>query len=214
MNKAGSLVTAVCKLLIVFCAALLMGFGISMYYVSGLGSDPISTFLEALATLFGLQSGTMSILMNLLVVAIFLFFKRKLIHVGTFLQTFFVGTGINLGMMFWHSVWSSQQLWANLLLSVVGAVLIGVSLALYLPCNMGASPTDILVLSVCGLIKKSYKWGFYTIYAISLTLGILLGGVWGAGTLISLVLTGWVADSLIPRTGKLFAQWFGEEVTA
>lgn len=188
-----------------------MGIGISMYYVSGLGSDPISTFMEAISILTGLASGTVSILMNLLILVVFFCVKSKrgMINIGSFVQTFCVGVGINGGMDFWYSVLPQNMgLVGNLTLSVVGAVLIGISLALYLPCDMGASATDIMILTVCGIIKKSYKWGFYIVYALFMVAGILLGGTWGLGTVVALILTGFTADLLMPRTRALFTKWF------
>lgn len=209
--KQNNVTTVVVKSAGVLFCALLMGFGISMFYTSGLGSDPISTFIEAIAVIFGLQSGTASILVNLIVVAIFFFIRRRLINIGTFIQTFCVGTGINLGMGFWHGIWpESAGLVANIAISIIGAVLIGVSIALYLPLDIGASPNDILVLTTCDVIHKSYKWGFYTVYAIFLTTGILLGGVWGVGTIIAMVVTGLVTDLLLPPVRKLATKIFRE----
>lgn len=190
----------VLRLIVNLAAALLMGFGISMYYAVGLGADPVSVFMEGLGAHIGLSSGTTTSLFNCLVVLVFLLFDRSKVHIGTFVQAVFVGIGINLSMGLWAAVLpGGLPLVVKLLFCLGGALACGNALALYLACELGASAVDMLILTTAARLKKSYKWGFYVVYAIFMVLGILFGGRWGIGTVISLVFTGLITDFMIPR---------------
>lgn len=188
------------KILINFVAALQMGVGISLYYTANLGADPYSTFLAAISAKIGLSVGATTSLFSCVIGLIFLLFRRKLVHVGTFIQSIFVGVGIDIGMWLWPRLLPAQfPFAAAVAMCFCASAICGTALALYLACELGASPVDMLILTVAEWLKKSYKWGFYFVYAVFMLTGILLGGRRGLGTVIALVCTGPITDFLIPR---------------
>lgn len=185
-------------------AALLMGAGIALYYAVGLGADPNSVFMQGLAGLLGISAGAATSLFGCAVAGVFLVLNRRYIHVGTLIQAVFVGVGISLGGALWAAVLpGALGPAAGLGLCVCGALICGNALALYLACDIGASAVDMLILAAAAAMKKSFKWGYYLVYAIFMALGILLGGRWGVGTVAALLVTGPVTDFMMPRYRRL-----------
>lgn len=192
------------KALLIYLAGVLIGIGISFNYTSLLGSDPTSVVFQALGAKFNISAGTSTLVFNLTVVAIFFFIKRSLIHIGTLLQAIGVGVGIDSGMKVLEIfIEQPQPLIVNLILCITGVLIMGAAIAMYLACDLGASPLDILVLSTCGLIKKSYKWGLFIVYTIFFIVGLSMHGVWGIGTIISIALPGLIVDLLYPSFSKV-----------
>lgn len=194
------------KSLIILFAACMMGMGVALFYTVNIGADPYSVFTEGISLWLHITPGNATTLFNCFVVLIFLFANRRMIHMGTLINAVFVGTGINLGMWAWAQLLPQPPgLLSAVFLCILASVICGNALALYLACDFGASAVDMTILALAGLMHKSYKWGFYLLYAVFLLAGALLGGRWGVGTLISLLLTGAITDCMIPR----FRTWLG-----
>ncbi|MEG1782187.1 MAG: hypothetical protein RR253_02935, partial [Oscillospiraceae bacterium] len=95
----------------------------------------------------------------------------------------------------------------NYIFPILGCGVVGLGVACYLCLDMGASITDNLILFICDITKKGYPFGCYLIYFIYFTIGLLLGGVWGYATLVSLFFTGRVVDFLMPKFKNTIGKW-------
>ena len=195
------------KVVIVTFASLFMGLGISMIYKANIGSDPGGILVQAISFLTGLSVGLADILFFTSIIVVFAFITPKRINMSTLIQTFFVGTGVDLANKIVYLL-PDFSLWGNIVLNILGSVVVGIAIAIYLPCAIGASPFDMVVLFICDVTHRSYKWGCYATYLLFGITGILLGGVWGVGSIIAMLVTGYVADILLHPFEKLYSHWF------
>lgn len=74
-----------------FIGVLLIGLSVSFLRMANLRTNPCSTFNLGLSSLLGIQFGTVSLIMNILILLFIWFFARKNIGSGTVINMVFVG---------------------------------------------------------------------------------------------------------------------------
>lgn len=188
-------------------ALLVLSLGITLNLRAGLGSDTLSTFEQGLARTFmggDEHTGTMVLAFNVVVFAVFLVVDRSLIHIGSVLFTFCTGWLMN----FWQGVLNTifpnaLPFWGSCLLLLAGVSCVVLALAYYVPINLGVQPMDMVILTISRLTKKTYGFGMYVFSVITFILTLILGGDWGLGTVVNLLVVGKAVDLVMPRIRPL-----------
>jgi uncharacterized membrane protein YczE len=160
----------------------LVGYGTSLTFLveSSLGAASWNVLSEGIAQQTGLTFGWAT---NLTSVVVLLFWipLRELPGVGTVLNVLLVGTSADVAAQFLPAPGSLQQ---QILYFAVGLAMLTFSDAVYLGARFGAGPRDGLMT---GAVRVSGKpvWIVRTcIEVVVLTVGWILGGTVGFGTLL------------------------------
>lgn len=174
-----------------------VGIGIAFTKQANLGLGPSNVLNDGLAQRTGIQLGTASIVIGVLVMLFWIPFREKP-GIGTVTNLLLIGVFMDLALaivrsangLFLRSVW----LIAGLLLAAIGSVL-------YLGSQLGAGPRDGLML---GLRRKT-GWSVHltrTALEISvLVAGWLLGGAVGIGTVLFALAIGPMIHLMASMTG-------------
>jgi len=149
---------------------------------ASLGVNPWDVFHIGMATQTGLTIGRIHQLTGFTVLAISYFFKVR-IHIGTVLNMIFLGLFIDMVIALDYLPYPNQ-LWTAILLYLVGVIVFGLGVALYISPNVGAGPRDSLMLALTKATRL--KTGVIrTIMEVAVAIiGYLLGGPLGFGTVI------------------------------
>lgn len=168
----------------------LLGFSIAWMFYAGLGSDPTSVLVDGLHQRTGLSQGNASNLVNALLLVLLLVLNRKKVGIATVTSAFLVGPSITLAqnLLFHHL--PAPSLPVALVCAAAAVLVNGLGLGLYLSADMGASAFDGIILLIKEKTGLSYQWSLGLFYTVVFVIGILMGGVWGIGTLFSLLLCG------------------------
>ena len=194
-----------------FCLAC----GICLFIESGLGSDPIDVLLDGLNRTFGISIGQANLALNIVVFIIGMVVNRAAIGVPSVI-------GALLGSLFADVVNAfiiPLDLEGQALAVRVGAVLLG-QLAL---CGCygimqtiphGSNISDAFVQWVARVAPGPYV-AWRAVYDGScLVIGYLLGGVFGVGTVFSVITTGaitrWVARLVRRIDGAVYNESLSE----
>ena len=179
------------KAVVLLGAVMAMALGAALYFRAGIGSDPVSTLCDGLYQAWGIPRGTASLLVNGGIFCAFLLLDKSQLRIGSVFAAFGVGPFITVfeGLL-GRLLPGELPLPAKLLLSLAGAAVIAGGRALYLPCQCGAAPLDMLVLFLCQKARWPYRRGFAVVSGTIFLLGLVLRGRWGVATLISVFLTG------------------------
>jgi uncharacterized membrane protein YczE len=160
----------------------LVGYGTSLTFLveSSLGAASWNVLSEGIAQQTGLTFGWAT---NLTSVVVLLFWipLRELPGVGTVLNVMLVGTSADLAAHFVHAPSSLPQ---QVIYFAIGLAMLTFSDAVYLGARFGAGPRDGLMT---GAVRVSGKpvWMVRTcIEAVVLTIGWVLGGTVGFGTVL------------------------------
>lgn len=174
-------------LLVIQIGFALFGTAIALMIRANLGTSAWAVLEVALARLLGITPGRMTILMGFLVLAIGLSMREK-IGWGTLANILSIGLWEDLALSLIPSVHDRLPLQATMLLLAIG--MMGLATAIYIGVDAGAGPRDTLMLA----IKRNTGWSVRvaraSIEITVVTLGWLLGGPAGAGTLIFALLIG------------------------
>ena len=169
------------KTLLLLCFGLtIFGFGEGLLIISTIGASPWNVLHQGLALNLGLSVGTWAFLISLIVLLLWFFLDEK-IGMGTILNFIIIAIMIDLTIFYFKA----PELWINqFLLCIVSVLMVGFGSGIYLIARLGPGPRDGLMT---GLQKKT---GFSialirgAIEVLVVSVGWLLGGTIGAGTLL------------------------------
>ncbi len=154
-----------------------LGVGIALTLQARLGVSPYDVLHQGIAAKTGLSVGTVVILVGL-VILLFWIPLRQRPGLGTVVNTLTVGLVIDLAL---HVVPEPDLLAARIPLLVVGILVTGLGMGLYIGAGLGPGPRDGLMT---GLAAKGFPlWAVRTALELAaLAAGWFLGGNVGVGT--------------------------------
>lgn len=201
------------RLLVMVIGNIFLGMGISIFKFAGLGNDPFSGMVMALADLVGVRYENLLVLLNLFIFVLEFIFGRSLIGAGTLVNAFFLGYIAT----FFYNLWTyffalPQNLISQIPIMLVGTIVTGFGVSMYQTPNVGVSPYDSLSLIMTKRLPKiSYFWNRIFTDAVCALVCFLAGGIVGLGTLVSAFGLGPVIDFFnVHFTRKLFRE--GEDI--
>jgi uncharacterized membrane protein YczE len=165
----------------------LFGLSIAVMIRSNFGTGPWALLEVALSKLTGITPGRMSIIVGFAVLILALAMGEK-VGWGTLGNILFIGLWEDMFLHRIPPVENNLVLQALMLLSAI--LLMGIASAIYIGVNAGAGPRDSLMLAVHRKSGWSIRFGRAVIEILVVTVGWLLGGPLGFGTLIFALLIG------------------------
>lgn len=170
---------------------LVFGLSITLMIRANIGLDPWSVLHQGLSQLTGLSFGTITQLVGLTLIGLNFAFLRLKPGLGTALNMIMVGIWVDF---FQRQSWLPTVpvgFWAEgVVVFVLGIVLCGLAIGLYISPRFGAGPRDDFVLGWAVRLHTSVRLVRSGLELSVLTLGFLLGGTVGVGTLLFALLIG------------------------
>jgi uncharacterized membrane protein YczE len=190
--------TFMLRMLRLFFGLFLYAIGIVLTMKANIGYASWEVFHAGLATVFGIQIGTVSILVGLALCLVSLLAGEKL-GLGTLCNMIFIGLFMNLllGLDVFPTL---TNVYFGMVQMVVGLFVIAVASFYYISSGFGAGPRDSLMVVLTRRTKLSVGTCRSGIEILVVIIGALLGGSFGIGTLLASVLIGFC----IQITFKMF----------
>ncbi len=170
---------------------MVFGLAITLMIRANIGLDPWSVLHQGLSQATGLSFGQVTQVVGLgLIVLNFLFLRLKP-GLGTALNMIMVGVWVDV---FQQQAWLPTVptgLWGKgVLVFGTGIILCGLAIGLYISPRFGAGPRDDFVLGWALRLHKSVRLVRGGLELTVLTIGFLLGGHVGLGTVLFALLIG------------------------
>jgi uncharacterized protein len=179
--------TFIRDLFVIQIGFLLYGLALALLIRASLGTSTWLVLEIALADILGITIGTMTVVMGFAVLGIALLFRER-VGWGTLANILSIGPWLNL----WLDWIPSTQ--NNLLLQIgmflLGVLVQGIATEVYIGVDAGAGPRDSLMLAVHRVTGFSVRVARGSIEVLVVTIGWLLGGPAGWGTLAFALLIG------------------------
>jgi Predicted membrane protein len=201
------------RLLIMVAGNIFLGMGISIFKFSGLGNDPFSGMVMALAECVKIEYANFLIMLNVFIFLAELLFGREFIGAGTVVNAFLLGYIVTFFYNIWLALFPLPTLLAvRIAVVLIGMVITGFGISLYQTPNVGTAPYDSLSLIMAKRMPKiSYFWHRICTDAVCALVCFLAGGIVGLGTLVTAFGFGPVIEFFnVHFTRKLFHQ--GENI--
>lgn len=182
---------------------LICGIGTAFMLHVGWGSAPMPTLIEGAAVFFEIDFGRAGVFVNLVFFVLLLLLGRNQIGVGTVLTTVLFGYFVNFGVFLLAPLQIAEMgMILKIFFLLFGTAVAAAGLGYYVAANFGTGAMDamsIIVHEKTGIDFRYCRWGMDA--AMMLT-GVLMGGAWGVGTVVSLVLTAPIMQFVIQRVNK------------
>ncbi len=175
---------------------MIMSFGIALMIRAELGSAPWDVLHIGLTLQFGLTVGTWSIILGFCILALTALLTKEWPQLGAFLNMLLVGLFIDL---FLWLIPIQDLLVIKLLMLLLGIVIIGYGIGLYIAPHCGAGPRDSLMLALTKVTGWRVQWVRGGMEIIVLTIGWFLGGPVFIGTLLFCFGIGSVVGVTLPQ---------------
>jgi uncharacterized membrane protein YczE len=173
--------------LVIEIGFLLFGLAITLMIRANLGTSAWAVLEVALAQKLHITIGTMTVLMGFLVLSGALIMREKL-GWGTLGNILSIGPWEDLWLSIIPSIKDNLPLQIGMLL--VAIFLMGLASAIYIGVDAGAGPRDSMMLAIKRTTGVSIRVARGCIEVTVVTIGWLLGGPAGIGTLIYALLVG------------------------
>lgn len=192
---------------------IFLGMGISIFKFSGLGNDPFSGMVMALAECVKIEYANFLIMLNVFIFLLELLFGREFIGAGTLVNAFLLGYIVTFFYNIWLALFPMPASMAvKIAVVLIGMVITGFGISLYQTPNVGTAPYDSLSLIMAKRMPKiSYFWHRIFTDAVCALICFLAGGIVGLGTLVTAFGFGPVIEFFnVHFTRKLFHN--GEDI--
>lgn len=172
----------------------LYGFAIAMMLQGALGASPWDVLSQGVVLLSGLNFAIVTNSIGVLVLLLWIPIRQKP-GVGTIANVLLIGPSIEVGLWMLPT---PDSLLAQILLLAGGLVLLALATGLYIGARFGPGPRDGLMTG----IHRRTGWPIWvvrtSIEVVVLTIGWLLGGTVGFGTLAFALLIGPLVNLALP----------------
>jgi len=175
-----------------FLGSLIVAMGIIILLEANQGADPLSVFLLGIINLTGEflgrhTFGTLSTSFGLLILLIIMAVDKSKVGIGSIINSLSVGIFINVLYAISFDNLIPKLPWLNLIL---GPIIIGIGLAIYLSADLGAGFIEAIMLIVVERTRFRLKYVRMILDATFVAAGLLLGATFGWGIVSGVLLIG------------------------
>lgn len=176
-----------------------IGFGASLFILSNIGSDPFNVLMQGLSDVFNVTVGQANIMVSLIYASIIFLWDRKHLRIGTLIAVVALGTFIDLGIYLLTPFFLSNiHFWVRFLTMIAGSAFIAFGVAIVYCTKIGMVPNDAIPVILSDKLNFPFKWVRIGYDLLAVTAGIIMGGVFGIGTIICALITGPLISFFIP----------------
>jgi len=166
---------------------MLYGLSIAILIRGNLGTGAWAVLEVGLAQLVNVTPGTMAVISGFVVLSGALILREK-IGWGTLANILSIGPWMDFHLWYLPSIEDNLLLQSSMLLGAI--FIMGIASAIYIGVDAGAGPRDSLMLAVHRTTGISIRLARAIIEVTVFTIGWLIGGPAGVGTLVFALLIG------------------------
>ena len=192
------------KSLIVFAGMFLLGIGVNFVLIANIGTDAVTAMVIGVYNLIGNVSfGTAQIIFGVIFVGTGFLINRRKVGVGTVIATFAAGYFIDLFKpLIVQLVPTEQTLLTSIGILLIGLIINGIAIAIYLSADFGIGAGEILAVIVSEKMNWQFRYVKIGSDILMLLFGFLCGAVIGVGTIISALIIGPIVQAVMPFAKK------------
>ena len=206
------------RVLILMVGLTIAHFGVTLFLLSELGSDPFNVLIQGLfRTLSGLTGspllthGRVHMAVCFLIILILLGLDRSYVKIGTILCMFCGGPIIDFFSMLLAPLGiSGASFIVRIPVLVLGCLILAYGMTIVIKSDAGTGPNDLVAIVISDKLKKRFSVVRIIVDVCFVVCGFLMGGTVGIGTVICAFLVGPVAGWFLPVNGRLVDQIVGK----
>ncbi|OIJ07692.1 hypothetical protein BKP35_18610 [Anaerobacillus arseniciselenatis] len=186
--------------LIFLVGMMIMSLGIVLMIEANLGVAPWDVLHIGLTKQLGLTVGTWSILVGFCIISLTRLLTKEWPQIGAFLNMILVGIFIDIFRLFINTPTTMIGQYVMLL---VGVIVIGYGIGLYIAPKCGAGPRDSLMIAITEKSGWKVQYVRGAMEIVVLAIGWSLGGPVFVGTIIFSLTIGNVVGFTLPQCQRI-----------
>ena len=194
MPLVGTMLLMTRRLLQLYAGLILYGVSLALQIRAGLGLDPWDVFHQGISDKTGLSFGTIVIITGALVLLAWIPLRQKP-GIGTVSNVFVLGIVVDITLSLLGDV---HGLGYQLALLTTGVVLNAIAGAAYIGAGLGPGPRDGLMTGLVRVTGRGVGVIRTSIEVSVLSIGFILGGTVGLGTVVYALSIGPLLGFLLP----------------
>lgn len=199
------------RLIILFVGLTIAHLGVTMFLLTDLGADPFNVLVQGLfKSLSGLTGwaflthGRVHIAVCFVIIIVLLIVDRSYIKLGTVVCMVFGGPIIDFFSLLLSPIFEAVgSLPVMYLLLALGCIILAYGMTIVIKSNAGTGPNDLVAVVISEKLGKKFSIIRVIVDISFVLLGMLMGGVFGSGTLVCAFLVGPVAGLFLPINERL-----------
>ena len=207
------------RVVILMVGLTIAHFGVTLFLLSELGSDPFNVLIQGLfRTLSGLTGspllthGRVHMAVCFLIILILLVLDRSYVKIGTILCMFCGGPIIDFFSMLLAPLGISRaSVVVRIPVLVLGCLILAYGMTIVIKSDAGTGPNDLVAIVISDKLKKRFSVVRIIVDVCFVVCGFLMGGTVGIGTVICAFLVGPVAGWFLPVNGRLVDRIVGKQ---
>ncbi len=199
------------RILILILGLTIAHLGVTLFLLSNLGSDPFNVLIQGIANILPLSHGTCHQIICFLILGILLFVARSYIKAGTFICMFFGGPIIDFfTYLLGGIIHNESSLFIRFSSLVLGCFILAFGMTIVIKSDAGTGPNDLVGVVISDKLRKPFGICRVIVDFSFVIIGVLLGGIFGVGTIVCAFLIGPIADRFLPVSEKLVKKMLGK----
>ncbi len=197
-------------LFVLFVGLTIAHFGVSLFLISSLGSDPFTVLIQGVSLMVGLSIGTCHVIALIVLMLVMLVATKGYVKPGTVVCAFCGGWIIDLFLwLFGDAITVDSPLLVRLAVLVAGCVILSLGMSVVIKSNSGTGPNDLIAVILTDKIRAlPFSRVRMLCDAVFTVAGVVMGGVFGIGTIVAVVLIGPMVQFFLPRSEKVISRLF------
>lgn len=195
------------RLLILILGLAIAHLGVTLFLLSNLGSDPFNVLIQGIANILPLSHGTCHQIVCFLILGILLFVARSYIKAGTFICMFFGGPIIDFfSWLLGGLIHDGSSIIIRFVSLILGCFVLAFGMTIVIKSDAGTGPNDLVGVVISDKLHKPFGIIRVIVDFSFVIIGVLLGGIFGIGTIVCAFLIGPIADRFLPVSEKIVAK--------
>lgn len=180
------------RLPMLFLGFLTLALGIYLTKLSLLGMSSWSVFHDGVSIVSGLRFGVITQVVGLSILVLSMIFMKSKVGFGTIFNIVFVGWFIDVYDMIYST--NPEHIVVQYIVLILGVLFTTVGRSLYIASRLGPGPRDGLFVGLARITKIQVKYVKIAIELVVLAIGMVLGGTAGVGTVIIIIVSGYLVQ--------------------
>lgn len=189
------------KLIIIVLGSIVAAYGITLALYAGFGGATLAVLWQGIAETFHLSIGTASFVVALGMILFAFLYDRSQIHIGTVLYQIVYSICVDLFAA--CHIYSTYR-WINFFIMLLGVILFAVGTGLYASASLGRGSYEAVTFALAEKNNWQVKIVRMALDVLVVVIGVLLGGKFGACTIITVIISGPIIQFVNAKAKRLF----------
>lgn len=192
-------------LLVLLLGLIIAHLGVTLFLLSALGTDTFTVFIQGLSQVAGLSVGTVHVIVLCILMVLMLLTTKGYVKPGTIVCAFCGGPIIDFfTWCFKEYINASSEMPVRIISVLAGCAILSLGMSIVINSNAGTGPNDLVAIILSDKLERiEFRWIRMGCDAFFVSLGFILGGTVGVGTIIAIFLTGPMVQFWLPKTRVL-----------